>query len=193
MSDTPNVPDKCDHCTKDKTYHDIKILPDGTVVEQHACEDCAVEQGMAGSQAVVSSVISTSVTVSGAIRPRACPSCGTTFAEFKRIGRLGCPACYDAFEKQLGGILERSHEGATHHVGKIPRRLLREQNSEAGPDRARMEALLGTAQERADRLRGLQERMREAIDSEQYELAARIRDEIRRAGGAQHTQEGSSS
>jgi protein-arginine kinase activator protein McsA len=56
-----------------------------------------------------------------------------------------------------------------------------------------MEALLGTAQERADRLRGLQERMREAIDSEQYELAARIRDEIRRAGGAHHTQEGSSS
>jgi len=187
MSD---VPDKCVHCTKDKVFHDIQILPDGSVLEKHGCEDCAAEQGLLPNSLMMgdpTALTPAKLTVGGVIKARACEVCGTTFAEFKRIGRLGCPSCYETFEKPLSGILERSHEGGTHHVGKIPRRLLRDQESSG--DSSRLEQLLGSAQARAEQMRALQERLREALDCEQYELAARIRDQIRRAGGGHQEHE----
>lgn len=216
MSD---VPEKCAHCTKDKTFHDLKILADGTVVEKHACEDCAAEQGFlpvtlsvegvvdAGSTADASAASSPehpgAKTRKPRVRSRACPQCGLTYMQFKRVGRLGCPACYAAFERQLMGILERSQEGGMHHVGKIPRRLLRDRaaagetplaeeagggeahasadTGEGGTHRPGLESLLGGAQQRAQKLKVLGEQLRAAVESEQYEQAARIRDELSQA------------
>ena len=175
MSD---VPDKCVHCTKDKVFHDLKVLPDNTVVEKHACEDCAAEQGFVPMQV---GVPAKPTAEKASAKARACPECGLTFAQFKRVGRLGCPACYEAFERQLTGILDRSQEGGTHHVGKIPRRLLRERTSGTGDGGESLETLLGDAKHRAERLKALGEKLRKAVEQEQYEQAARIRDQIRTA------------
>ena len=35
-----------------------------------------------------------------------CPECGTSFAEFRNVGLLGCPHDYDAFEKALVPLAE---------------------------------------------------------------------------------------
>lgn len=168
------VPEKCDRCSKDPKFHDVKILPDGTIVEKHACEDCAAEMGFLPLGA------SDLVSPSRPAQPgAACPDCHLTFAQFKRIGRLGCPTCYETFERQLAPILERSQEGGTHHVGKVPRRLLRER-SQAGSS-GDLASVLGDAKQRALRLKTLSERLTRAVEHEQYEQAARIRDQIRLA------------
>ena len=89
-----------------------------------------------------------------------CPECGLTYQRFRKIGRLGCPACYAAFGEPLRRLLRRIH-GAVDHVGG-PRP---EEVPAAGPD--------------LDRLR---RELRQAVEDEAYEKAAELRDRIRRGG-----------
>lgn len=107
-----------------------------------------------------------------------CAGCGTTYAAFKESGLLGCPACYDAFVDRLGPLIERAHEGACHHVGKFPRRALRDCRSLG--DRDRVEVLLGSAREREERLESIRKALAKAVRDEDYERAAMLRDELNR-------------
>lgn len=84
-----------------------------------------------------------------------CPVCGLDLMEFRTSGRLGCPIDYDIFANTLEAFFE-SNQLASLHVGKWPRR---------GPNR--FEALKDRAE------------LRLAIESQNYELAALLRDRIR--------------
>jgi protein arginine kinase activator len=53
----------------------------------------------------------------------ACPSCGFTAAQLKKIGRMGCPECYDTFREGIEGLLRGMHKG-TRHVGKRPSAII---------------------------------------------------------------------
>ena len=50
-------------------------------------------------------------------RDAACPGCGLTRADLYQEGRMGCAACYDAFESEVLHALSRIH-GAVEHIGK---------------------------------------------------------------------------
>jgi protein arginine kinase activator len=89
-----------------------------------------------------------------------CPTCGLTFVEFRNAGLLGCPGDYDAFEAALVPLIERAHENASHHIGKVPRRLAVPRSTES------------------DLIR-LRRQLTKAVDDEQYEEAAKLRDRIR--------------
>ena len=94
---------------------------------------------------------------------RSCPSCGITFREFRAQGLLGCPDDYEAFKDLLSPLLERAHGEGPQHVGKVP--------SYAAPavkDRARLIKL------RRD--------LEAALQVEDYEAAATLRDQIDRLG-----------
>ena len=91
-----------------------------------------------------------------------CPHCGFSQADFKKSGRLGCPECYKTFAEGLAGLLKTMHKG-TRHVGKAP------------------EALRAT-RENSDRMKLLQKKLAKAIEAEDFEQAAALRDEIKRAG-----------
>jgi len=89
----------------------------------------------------------------------ACGACGLDVAQFRKTGRLGCAACYAAFESELVPLLRRIH-AHTRHAGKAPRRSAR-----------RVEF-----RRRVDALRQDLER---AVRTEDYERAASLRDQIR--------------
>ena len=91
-----------------------------------------------------------------------CPHCGFTQADFKKAGRLGCPDCYRTFSEGLEGLLKSMHKG-TRHVGKVP------------------EALRQTLDAK-DRVRQLQKKLAKAIEQENFEQAALLRDEIKQLG-----------
>jgi protein arginine kinase activator len=88
-----------------------------------------------------------------------CPRCGFAQADFKKSGRLGCPECYKTFAEGLAGLLKTMHKG-TRHMGKAPEALK-------------------LSRETADRLRYLQKKLAKAIEAEDFELAANVRDEIK--------------
>ncbi len=187
---------KCDQCDQDATVHELRVVS-GKKVERHLCEKCARKQGIAVPPTIsVENLIeqymqaSQAAKTPGATAPEkpatpkttACPTCGTTYVEFRQTGLLGCPDCYAAFEQQLGPLLERAHEGGTHHVGKMPRRALagaRPHGGRAGPT-SKPDSVLGDAAARAARITALRAQLDQAVRSEQYEQAATLRDELRR-------------
>lgn len=111
-------------------------------------------------------------------RVKACPSCNLSFARFKSSGILGCPRCYQSFEDRLGPMIERAHEGGLSHVGKIPQRALCECRDTT--DSTRLNALLGDLNQREDRLNGVRSQLEHAVEHEDYEQAALLRDELTR-------------
>ncbi|MFN8728381.1 MAG: UvrB/UvrC motif-containing protein [Planctomyces sp.] len=100
-----------------------------------------------------------------------CPGCKLTFAQFRHQGQMGCPACYAAFAELLAPLLARAHEGGTWHVGKKPARY---RGAESAPAAGAAPVIATTR-----RLSMLRASLAEAISNEQYELAARLRDELR--------------
>lgn len=166
--------------------HELRVAG-GKKVERHLCEQCARDDGIAVPGGVsVPELIEKMLTpgATGSTKPAtpatppepACPTCGTTYSQFRQSGQLGCPRCYEAFEGELGPLLERWHEGGSHHVGKVPARALRT----GAPTPAMAPAVLGGAEQHAKKIQALRKQLEEAVRSEQYERAATLRDEIQR-------------
>ncbi|WP_419161986.1 UvrB/UvrC motif-containing protein [Candidatus Palauibacter sp.] len=89
----------------------------------------------------------------------ACEYCGTGAAEFRKSGRLGCPQCYVQFDRQLRALLRRVH-GAWQHMGKVY------VSTALDTDPAHV------------RLSTLRRRLERAVEIEDFESAADLRDEI---------------
>ena len=156
----------CNLCgTNEATIHLTEIVND-QMVEIHLCETCAEEKGTSfkthfNLDDLLAGIAESGKTKTGEKKPTVgCPECGLTYEEFGKTGRLGCAACYDAFSKFLMPLIKRVQR-ATHHIGKKPSKL-------TGPVRS------------AHDLRVLQDRLRKSVQSEEFEEAARLRDEIKR-------------
>lgn len=175
---------KCDLCDAEATVHETQIVG-GKPMVRHLCERHAAEVGLTGTGPVPATPATTTVVLSLQRQAGAtlrCPSCQLSYAAFRQHGLLGCAGCYEAFEERLSPLIERAHQGGTHHIGKTPRRMLaaaQEQDPQA------VERLLGSARERAERVALLRKQLEEALAQEQYERAAALRDELRRCE-AQH-------
>lgn len=158
---------KCDHCENEATVHEVTVRK-GKKVEKHLCEQCAKKDGIAVQShtpinALFSKYVLSSAGEEEDEHAAVCPVCEMTFSEFRQHGLLGCPCCYETFEEQVGPLIERAQEGATHHVGKTPAR------STAAIDRQRMIATL-------------RKQLSAALQTEHYERAAELRDELQRVG-----------
>ena len=88
-----------------------------------------------------------------------CPKCGFTYQDFAKIGRFGCGDCYDAFKKHIGPLLKRIH-GSDRHMGKVP-------------------LTAGKSPKDTRSLQDLRTRLEKAIQAEEFEEAARLRDRIK--------------
>jgi len=168
---------KCDQCQNEATVHEVTVHK-GKKVEKHLCEQCAKTEGIAIqshppiAEMLSKFVMSTGAGEKGSRAGQACEGCGMTYADFRQTGLLGCEQCYDAFEDQLGPLLERAQEGGSHHVGKTPRR------GGGDLDRGKVVATL-------------RKQLLDAIAAEHYEKAAELRDRLRSVGaGDEATGEG---
>ena len=159
---------KCDKCDRPATHHSVEIVK-GDKIEKHLCDLHASDEGMAAKSAhtPINELLTNFVKLHSGESQRTsetemtCEGCGLTFAQFRESSLLGCPQCYEAFETPLSPLLERAHEGGTHHVGKVPHRA-------------------GTGEQRQAQLMRMRKQLDEAVADEDYELAARLRDDIRR-------------
>lgn len=163
---------KCDRCGRPATHHSVEIIK-GQKIEKHLCEQHAAEEGLAikSIHTPINELLTNFVKVHSAaagLEPASqgmtCDECGLTFQQFRKDSLLGCPHCYQAFEQALSTILERAHEGGTHHIGKVPRRA-------------------GAGDQRQALLMRMRKQLDDAVMGEDYERAARLRDDIRRFEG----------
>jgi len=108
----------------------------------------------------------------GKASDKTCSQCGMTYRQFRKHGRFGCEACYQAFGDELRRLMKRIH-GAQTHVGKRP------QAAPVAPSDSSFqiatEAPLSTA---TDDLEQLRADLEKAVQAEAYEQAAALRDRI---------------
>lgn len=166
----------CDMCHKNNSTVHLTEIIDNQVTELHLCEECArkksaeMEQhfGLADLLAGLADFGKSVADVKGGEIVK-CKNCGLTFEDFKKIGRLGCSECYSAFKSNLEPLLKRIH-GSTHHIGKAP----------AGKAPGKMKVVTkAKAKIEAPELMQLKERLQKAIQLEEFEEAAKLRDKIR--------------
>ena len=157
---------RCQRCPKPATLHLTEIVGPKQIEEMHFCEECAqkhlYEPGNTGAEPIPAPK---AVSVSQEneeleeLNRMTCPQCGIQFKDFRSTGRLGCPHDYEVFKKELIPLLENIH-GDNRHQGKSPRRK-------------------HPQSQKTTQLGRLRRELQTAIVCEDYEKAARLRDEIR--------------
>ena len=162
----------CQDCNKrEATLHFTKII-NGKKTETHLCDECAREKG---DYNPVSNSFSIHQLLSGLLnfenpvssstdldihKENKCHKCGMNYNQFARIGRFGCAECYHTFQSKLDPVLKRVHSGNTSHTGKIPKRI-------------------GVSIKAQKIINELKHRLQVHIAQEEFEEAAKLRDEIR--------------
>lgn len=159
---------QCQICNnRDATIH-LTEITDGARSEMHVCEQCAAEQGIAvKSHIPINELLSSLLAAQPADdelsdpteQEAACPICGLTLDQFRKEGVLGCPNDYDVFAKSLQPLIERAHCGKIAHSGKLPSRTSLDTKKQV-------------------RLLNLRRQLDAAVQNEDYELAAKLRDNI---------------
>ena len=155
----------CELCKETQATVHLTEIVNEQMTELHLCEACANQKG-----AQMESHFGLAELLGGLadfgkppeleeVSKETCPNCKMTFDDFRKVGRLGCSECYTAFKQGVGSLLKRIH-GSTHHLGKSPSRL-------AKPAKARAE------------LMEFRRKLERAIETEEFEEAARLRDSIR--------------
>jgi protein arginine kinase activator len=165
----------CQKCgQKSANIHIVREL-NGQQHEFFLCSDCAKKDGNYGvgfslgldnglhfalHNFLPGFIGHTKNVVSSIPKEFVCEECGLTFGEFQNLGRLGCGSCYVAFRKQLAPIISRIH-GNVEYRGKKP--------AEKMEVRSETERFLDA----------LKKELQEAVSKEEYERAAKIRDQIK--------------
>jgi len=159
---------KCEFCNdKDATIHLTQVV-NGSIKKLNICQVCAEINGID-----LNSPISITDVLMGIDKQwkrgagsaaageydLACSRCQMTRAEFKKQARLGCPECYQAFLAELNTITQAMHH-SRQHVGKIPARQ-------------------GKEVKVSSQIANLKREIDQAINKEEYEKAATLRDEMR--------------
>jgi protein arginine kinase activator len=143
----------------------VTDIVNGHKKELHLCSACAEKQELLKQQelnlpAILQTIIGQHVgQLTDELARLTCPVCGIKYMEFRHEGRLGCPHDYEAFRVGLEPLLQRIHRSGRHQ-GKTPR-----QRHQRPLRQAELLALRG--------------QLRAAVEAENYERAAHLRDLIR--------------
>ncbi len=156
----------CQNCGKYEATTHVKRIVNGESAEAHLCNDCAKALGyndvfggfgntfgdLLGSffgEPQVSAISSKTIR---------CEKCGNTFNDIVNSGKIGCADCYVTFYDKLLPSLQRIH-GKTRHEGKNPT-IIKAEVTNVNP------------------IEDLEEQLRIAIDEQNFEKAAQLRDKI---------------
>lgn len=148
----------CEECGKNQAEVMMTTVINGESTTRHLCRECLKKYEGGDLHAVLAAVLS-AMTAKNQVSDAVCPHCGETYAEFQKTGMLGCAACYQAFRKELTPLITRV-QGRTQHAGRRP-------------------PVSEEEQERLSRIEELRAQMEAAVAEENFEEAARLRDELR--------------
>jgi len=161
----------CEECRKRQATVHISQVMNGDKTEKNLCEQCAKSlggldlMGMVSGSFDINNMVAAIMNMEQAgatpkTRAASCPTCGMDYRRFAETGRLGCADCYHTFSRQLAPLLKRIH-GNPVHQGKLPHRGAR-----------------AVSQQRA--VGRLKSELKSAVEQEQFERAAELRDHIKK-------------
>jgi protein arginine kinase activator len=155
-----------DVCKEREGVVSVTKMENNSVTLENLCEKCAAARGIETTVTMPKHPLSDFLSgvqqqlggqQGDSVR---CAFCSTTLREFRNSGRLGCMHCYGTFEQSLRELLRKIH-GNSRHNGR------------------RYEPPAPVFFEGTSMIGELRERLRRAVETEQFELAASIRDQIK--------------
>jgi len=161
----------CDRCgEREASVHLTRII-NGEKTEMHLCEECAQKRSKLNIddnlsfQSLLSGILNQHLTSPNSSLYKdnqsqnlVCKNCGLSYQEFTKKGFFGCENCYETFKDKLEQLFKRIH-GNTQHTGKFPLSFRNKIKFES-------------------EINELKKKMKIAVDKENFEKAAEIRDEI---------------
>jgi protein arginine kinase activator len=167
----------CDNCRESDAIIHLTKIKNNEMTTYHLCESCAAAEGLETGASQTAAPLTDflaqmgkSLSTENVATPGECSSCGLSLQDFKRTGRLGCSVCYVHFDQHLRSLLRRLH-GGTQHVGKVF----------LPPDPRQSD--------RMARIASMRRGLHLAVESEDFERAATLRDQIRRLEAAERAGE----
>ena len=167
----------CEECGKNQATVSITVTTGSGTSTRRLCPECMKKMELNLVKGDIQSFLSSVLSVLGSEKKTeeqpsiVCSSCGLSYQEFEHTGRLGCAQCYRDFANQLKPSLQKIH-GRTQHAGRRPKAFVPDPQDELN-----------------QRMSDLRKQMDEAIASENFEEAARLRDELRSLTEAQEVRE----
>lgn len=164
----------CQVCKQNKATTYVKTIINGQLTQMNLCDQCAREQGfgtMFGGVDIgdfLGGIFSNQPAKEDVQR---CDKCGASFEEIAGTGKIGCACCYVLFKDQLAPLIQRIH-GSAVHKGKQPGGYalrITDNKSQIMPVKE-------------SKLKEKQRRLKEAIEQQEFEIAAKLRDEIKEMG-----------
>ena len=157
----------CENCKKNTATTHIRTVINGVVIEKNLCGYCAAQSGYSkfvnnGFASMLAAMFGDEL-ATGNIRESRCACCGTRFSDIAETGKMGCSECYVTFKDKLIPYLKRVH-GTTEHIGK----KLNDAGSSLAP------VTIDSQKE------ALRNEMLKAVQNEDFEKAAYLRDEIKK-------------
>lgn len=167
----------CQVCSKNKATIHYKSNIGGKSYEKYLCTECAEKQGVSTKNVfepidMMDGFFGKSDDIFGGLfaglvndsvkkdrNSGVCPLCGMRFSEFLHGGKIGCSECYKTFKDSLESTIKRIH-GNVAHCGK---KLCADSEKMA-------------VEKKTEELKKL---LQQAIEKQEYEMAAKYRDEIR--------------
>jgi len=169
----------CEKCGRNEaTVHLTEIIKN-VKSEIHLCEGCARSIGLNSklsnfSLTVPDMLSFLDIEEAGAVRDtHLCRHCGTSFLDYKKSGKLGCPDCYRYLKNELEPVIANYH-GEKKHIGKLPMNFIEMKP----PGKVYLETATRVA-EKVETLAELEKKLDLAVRDERYEDAAGLRDRIR--------------
>lgn len=154
----------CTNCGKNQATVHIKRTVNGVTREYMLCSECAASTELAPSFSDFNTLLKSAFSFMPRTlhtKRKACPLCGSTLSSITDSGKLGCAKCYEVFSDELAPAIARIHANAVY----VSENSAPEENKEE------------------NKLEALKAQLANAVSEENYELAAKLRDEIRALEG----------
>jgi len=156
----------CQNCGKKEASTHIKRIINGETAETHLCVNCAAHLGYSdiftgfgfNPGEFFGNLLVNGQSTPNEAQTLRCAGCASSFDDIARDGKVGCAQCYATFYDLLLPSLQRIH-GKAAHTGKVPRK-------------AGERALIN------GRIQQLKDALQKAVEQQDYEQAAKLRDEI---------------
>lgn len=175
----------CDNCKKREANVRYAENINGRKKELHLCEECSQKLGIGNMDfnmpinfsSFLGDFMEDFLTpeflpMLQEVKNISCSNCGETFEDIINTGKFGCANCYETFEDRIDPILKRI-QGSNRHTGRIGKVLDNKIEQKMKKENGKEE------KEKTD-LENLQEQLKNAIQEERYEDAAKLRDEIKK-------------
>lgn len=156
----------CEECGKNQATVSITVSTGSGVSTRRLCPECMKKMEVSLAKGDIQTFLSSILSVLGKEKKESkpdltCPACGLSYAEFEHSGRLGCAQCYRAFAEPLRPMLQKIH-GRTQHAGRRPAAFKPDPQDELDAQ-----------------ILELKQKMEAAVAEENFEDAAKYRDELR--------------